>query len=315
MWLTDELAEDPALNHIPVLYQASGPVRVSDLELALNRLVERHDALRTGVMLGPDGLEQVPSCASISVLRRDLHGSSESGLRAELLELAKAPFDVQRGPLFRCAVLASPAGEHYILLVFHHICIDDWSLRLALNEVWQDYAGLAEGQPADHPAGGGSYRAYPAREQRWLASPEAQQVLRAMVRTLSGFEGQIALPGTPRAGSAARAGHGGVVQARLESADVAALGRRAKRARCSLFTLMLATYAALLHRICGQRRYLVMIVRSPQQRRGPFRVIRKSAGSTSGSSVPAEVAIAQERVHCPLPRPGANVVALQTILS
>lgn len=258
MWLTDELAEEPALNHIPVLYQASRPVRVPDLELALNRLVERHDALRTGVVLGPDGLEQVPSCASISVIRRDLHSDSEAALRAELLELVRAPFDLQRGPLFRCAVLASPAGEHHILLVFHHIAIDDWSLRLALNEVWQDYADLADGPAGDHPASAGSYRAYPVREQLWLASPEAQQILRAMVQALSGFAGQVALPGTP-SGSAARGGRGGLVQARLDSRELAALVQRAKGARCSLFSLMLATYAAVVHQICGQHRFLLMI--------------------------------------------------------
>lgn len=257
MWLSDELAEDHAANHIPVLYRTTDPVDIVVLEAAVKRLIERHYALRVRFFLADDGLRQKLGAESVTVERFDLADSDEQRRSDLLTELVQREFDLERGPLVRVTVVRSHPHEHHVLLVFHHICVDDWSLRIVLEELWEDYARGLEGRIAVRgPAA--SYRDYAAREHNWLVSSEASALLEDVVTELAGFPGHLALPGEAGKPSGGHS-HGGLVEARLTREETAALERFSRDARCSVFTTLLALYAIVLSQITGSRRFLVVV--------------------------------------------------------
>ena len=71
--------------------------------------------------------------------------------RALLLESAKRPFDLERGSPLRALLVERGEGEHDLLLTFHHVVVDEWSIEVLLRELGVLYRSARAGVPADLP--------------------------------------------------------------------------------------------------------------------------------------------------------------------
>ncbi|HXU31204.1 MAG TPA: condensation domain-containing protein [Thermoanaerobaculia bacterium] len=133
-----------------------GPLRPPVLAAAFVALVERHEVLRTRFPEIDGELAALVEPAS-RVARR-LPRIDLSALPAALAEdeggragraFGAPPFDLERGPIVRAALLSRSAGEHVLLLGAHHIGIDGWSLALCARDLSALYGALAEGRRPD----------------------------------------------------------------------------------------------------------------------------------------------------------------------
>src|SRR5262249_44426447 len=130
------------------------------LEQSLVELTRRHDALRTQFGSARDQAvaiitpaAAVASCLVIEDLAADVEVRSA---RARALLVKKAelrveqeawtPFDIARAPLFRARLLRLGRSDHVLLLVFHHIIVDGWSIGIVFEEVAKLYAAGAKGR-------------------------------------------------------------------------------------------------------------------------------------------------------------------------
>jgi amino acid adenylation domain-containing protein len=104
------------------------------LRRAVEVLVERHAALRTGFELAADGLWQVVQPSAVpSVVR--LPDVADAGALERLADdLGAEPFDLTRAPLLRAASTEGPDGP-VVVLVVHHAVADGWSLNLLVEEL------------------------------------------------------------------------------------------------------------------------------------------------------------------------------------
>ena len=64
---------------------------------------------------------------------------------------ARRPFDLERGPVLRLALLRLGEGEHTLLALMHHIVSDDWSVWVFVSELSALYAAFARGLPSPLP--------------------------------------------------------------------------------------------------------------------------------------------------------------------
>ncbi|MBW3655258.1 MAG: non-ribosomal peptide synthetase, partial [Gemmatimonadetes bacterium] len=106
LWFLDQLGIPGAVYHIPTRMRLQGELNRNALVRALDRMVARHEALRT-TFAEVDG-EQVQRIAPVEespfqLTEHDLRGHAEAGaeLRRLLAEEAASPFDLARGPLIR----------------------------------------------------------------------------------------------------------------------------------------------------------------------------------------------------------------------
>src|SRR4029078_7674265 len=74
--------------------------------------------------------------------------------------VSRRPFDLAAGPLLRPASLRLGEGEHLLLLTFHHIVSDAWSLEVLLRELAMLYAAFSEGRPSPLPELAVTYTAF-----------------------------------------------------------------------------------------------------------------------------------------------------------
>src|SRR6266850_4579301 len=154
LWLAEQLTPGTALFNVPCLVQLDGPLDVAALQRALQIIVERHEILRT-TFTAHDGqpVQLIHADQPLRLPVANLDGPANGDARATATRLAerlaRRPFDLERGPLVRARLLRLGPEQHWLVLVFHHIVTDGWSLGIFFDELGALYSGTAA---ADLPA-------------------------------------------------------------------------------------------------------------------------------------------------------------------
>ncbi|MCA9540058.1 MAG: AMP-binding protein [Myxococcales bacterium] len=236
LWFLDRLHPGSAQYHVPGAFELRGMVDAGALEAALRRVVERHEALRTTLCADEAGraLQVIhPASAWPGLPVEDL---APERLRARLRELARAPFDLERGPLVR-AVLLRLASDHHVLAInLHHAVADGWSLGVAALELGRAFTGAAL------PAAPLQYADYAA----WQRAGDLHAELDFWAQRLAGVE-PLALP-TDQPRPAVWTDAGERLPVAFDAALVQRLEALAQDRGCTLFMVLLAALQVLLGR-------------------------------------------------------------------
>ncbi|HJX28414.1 MAG TPA: condensation domain-containing protein, partial [Thermoanaerobaculia bacterium] len=173
----------PAYN-IPLALRLDGAVAPALLARIFAEIVARHEVLRTTFASGPEGPVQViaphfGAGGGPELPLLDLGALPPGAREAAALDLAREealrPFDLQRGPVLRLALLRLGEREHVLLLTVHHIASDGWSMGVLLREVAALYEAFSRGRPSPLPALRLQYADFAVWQREWLG----EEVLRA----------------------------------------------------------------------------------------------------------------------------------------
>jgi amino acid adenylation domain-containing protein len=256
LWFLEQLGSAGAAYHITARPRLKGPLHREALVRALDRVVERHEALRT-TFHAVDGVPVqriVPVEQSRFHLREhDLAGGAgaEAELERLMAEEAGAPFDLERGPLIRGRLIRLAADDHVLLLTMHHIVSDGWSMGVLFRELSALYAAHAQGGDAQLAALPAQYADYAAWQRRRVEGEVLREQAEYWTRTLSGAPERLELP-TDRPRPAQRDPAGATVAVELDPELTAGLKALSRRNGTTLFMTLLAGWAAVLGRLSGQ---------------------------------------------------------------
>ncbi len=263
LWVFAQMGESAnrAYNLAKVL-RLRGPLRAAALRWALQRVTERHDALRT--TFSADGeTRRIASGLAAPWLHADLSGLGEAAREAALAVLLRAEgghcFDLQRGPLFRAVLVQSGADDWRLLLTCHHTIVDGRSLGVLLAELEAFYAA----------ARSGSAPALPPPVSETEAAPEPETG--ALDYWLGRFQGPPPLLDLPAdQGRPARPGYRGDLQV-LAGAErfLGELRSAGARSGSTLFMTLFGAHCALLHRLSGQEDFVVGVPSGDADAAGP----------------------------------------------
>src|SRR5437763_3002443 len=262
---------DPAASrayHMLSAFRLEGALDRNQLRLALEVLVDRHEALRTTLSLaqdpagsGPDKrlFQVVAPARHVGIHFEDVSSMEDHEREARLARLIRdfqdAPFDLERGPLLRACLVRESPESSLLLLALHHVIADGWSLAILYRDFGRLYAALAEGQDPGLPELPAQFADYAAWQREQVASPEYDRHLTYWLRVLCGGR-PLELPGRQARGR--RQGHhGSSLAVRLNRSSVAALTALAHAERASLFMVLLAAYQVALAERAGQTDFAV----------------------------------------------------------
>lgn len=141
IWLAQALDPRPGLYNVPFAWRLIGRLDPDRLVSAFDRVVARHEALRTTFAQGPEGLQQVVGQPTRTDFNRD-RCDTEAGLVECLRAEADRAFDVAAGPLLRAGLIDTPNGQ-VLTLTIHHIVFDVASLPILLDDLRRHYAAQA----------------------------------------------------------------------------------------------------------------------------------------------------------------------------
>jgi amino acid adenylation domain-containing protein len=175
----------------------------------------------------------------------DARAWSVGNLHAALAAAHAEPFDLAHGPVARFRWFGQRDGA-VLLATFHHVVCDGWSLAL----IRRDLHGLAAGHPPPPPRA--TYGDHVCRQRDLLAGPEGERLWAFWRDQLAPPLPLLDLP-TDRPRPPLQTWRGASLAATLPPPLAARLRALAAAEGATLSTLLLAGFAALLHRLTGQR--------------------------------------------------------------
>ncbi len=256
LWFLERLEPESSVYTLPFAMRMRGELAPATLAVALGEVVRRHEALRT-TFAERDGepVQVIAPARRWTLPLADLGGLRADAREAEARRLAEAelsrPFDLERGPLFRAALLRLGAAEHILLLDVHHIVADGWSLGVLVREITTLYEAALAGAPSPLPELPIQYADFAVWQRSWLRGEELQRQIAYWRRRLDGSPAILELP-ADRPRPAAPTRRVGRVLAPLPADLSRELARFAQNSESTLFMLLLAGFQALLCRLTGQ---------------------------------------------------------------
>jgi len=268
LWVLHRLAPELTAYHIPAGLRLRGPLETAVLRGALTEILRRHEALRTAFPLrGAEPVQEIAPAAPADLPVLDLAAlptrEHEAEARRVVAAEAARRFDLDRGPLLRCALLRLDAEEHVLFLVVHHLVSDGWSAALFLRELSVLYAAFLRGEPSPLPEPRVQYVDWAVWQRDQLHGELLDGHLRWWTEQLADAPRVLDLP-TDRPRQPMEIPAGASVPLRLPESLVEALRRLAVAEGATLYMTLLAGFQALLARMAGQE---TVCVGSPVARR------------------------------------------------
>ncbi|SFE52711.1 Acyl-CoA synthetase (AMP-forming)/AMP-acid ligase II [Actinacidiphila alni] len=265
MWFFHRLDPGNPTYNVPLVLRLRGALDAGALGRALDRVVARHEILRTTYAAGPGGsLSQfVHEDAAVPLEVSALEGpppaepaTADPRVAASLREVIRAPFDLMAGPPVRARLLWLADDDHLLVFCLHHIATDGWSLGLLVSELDAYYRAEISGARAELPELPIQYADY-AEWQRTTLTPEVLEERLAHWRDVLGDRPpRITLP-TDRPRPARPSFNGARVDFDLPPDTARAVRDLAARYGVTLHMTLLAAWNALLHRYGAGERIVV----------------------------------------------------------
>jgi amino acid adenylation domain-containing protein len=256
LWFLEQLSPGTSTYNIPLRIKIAAKVEPAILQLSLEEIVRRHEALRTRFLVVGGSPTQVigPPCAvplnfvDLSMERAEFHAQHVAELcSAE----AKKVFELDKDLLLRATLVRLQPEEHVLSLTTHHIVTDASSVDLIFNELFVVYRAFATEAPSSLPELRIQYADYAVWQRKHLIGEAIEQQLTYWKRQMANVPAMLELPiDFPR--PAARSSEGAVEATRISSPLVTRLKVLSREENSSLFMTLLAAFQVLLYRCSGQ---------------------------------------------------------------
>ena len=255
MWFLHRMEPDSTAYHVPLVYDVVGTLDYAALKSAVQKLTDRHESLRTTIEEDALGPRQriLPPGQSVPWKLVDVseHDQPCEAARRLIAGEMATPFDLEHELPLRI-VVAHAENDHDVLLVlFHHIAIDEWTTGVAVAELLELYEAEVESRPHLLPELGIQYADYAIWQNERLAGPELQESLAFWKNHLEEAHGEIEWPiGEKSTAEKHLAGAVGFSWSVEQSEQIRAFARER---RVTVFTALHAVFSAFMARFTGQR--------------------------------------------------------------
>jgi len=256
LWLLQQFAPDSAAYNLPRALSIKGPLDAALLERALQKVVDRHDILRTR-FAEVDGVPQQIVDHDAQLTLNHIHSSNANQLDTLLVAEAAHAFDLSQAPLIRATLIKVDEQDHVLLLNLHHIVSDAWSNPILIKDLTLACQRLAVGDPTPLERPSIQYRDY-ARWQReeYVLSAAHDQAADYWQSYLGDELPSLTLP-TDFPASAVRTNRLGTLQFTLPTRLNSPLSTLCQRLGVTPFVVLLGAWQLLLSRYSGQRDFTV----------------------------------------------------------
>ena len=261
LWFLHQIDPWSPTYHLQSAVELCGPLDVAALGAALNEVVRRHEALRTGFAEIDGEPVQVVAPAHRVPLplfdMTDIAGHDPRAMvRALTAQQVVLPFDLAQPPLLRACLVRFGSDHHAILLTVHHIASDGWSLRLMVREMAILYQAFLAGRPSPLPELPVQYADFAVWQRSWLSGEAMETLSRYWKSRLAGAPLLLELPfDRKRPPLPDNRGAGRPYTIPQDLSD--SLKRVASAQRATLFMTLLAAFKTLLYSYSGQEDMVV----------------------------------------------------------
>ncbi|HEX8184941.1 MAG TPA: amino acid adenylation domain-containing protein, partial [Blastocatellia bacterium] len=261
LWFLHQLEAGSSAYNMTVAMRLRGRLGLAALEETFNRIVERHEILRTSFSSeGGMARQVVHAEMRVKLEEEDVSGRSEREQESYIEEMVKEEtrrsFDLRELPLMRVRVVKRSEEERVMVINMHHIITDGWSMGVLGREIGEVYGSVVEGREAKVEELGVQYGDYAAWQREELRGERLERELRYWKEQLEGAATVIELP-TDKPRPAAQTYTGAKQKAVIDKEVSKQLKSLCKQQDVTLFMSLLAAFNVVLQRYSGQEDILV----------------------------------------------------------
>ncbi|MEJ6472773.1 amino acid adenylation domain-containing protein [Pseudoalteromonas piscicida] len=255
LWLMGRLSSVESL-HIPFIFEVDGDLDPEILSQALTCVVNRHDILRSRFVL-EDGLPKVKISETDKVVVQQLTACSGNEKKSLIAKLVETPIDIEVEPGYRFGYLRCDRQADVLVIVFHHLVMDGWSLDVLVNEVFRFYQALESNSHFEAETLQVQYQDYSVWQQKVQQSAKYQDLLSESANRLQGADTHVTLPCevAHQQLSAPYDAKRHVVT--LDQNDTESLIKKGRKLGLTPYMSLLSVFALLLRRYSGQQEFIV----------------------------------------------------------
>ncbi len=257
LWLLAQIEPDSHHYNMPYSLRLTGRLNQSVLRQTLEKIIERHQVLRTIYVVGEDAqvVQRVLCDYTLSLTEQDCSTldvvQQTSAVAQAAKQCSEQPFDLSRDLMLRCHLLKLADDHHLLFLTLHHIASDGWSMGILTEELGQFYGALSQGQEVCLPCLEIQYRDYALWQRNWLQGEVQAQQLQYWRDKLKGIAPVHQLPlDKPR--PAQPSYRGAVHQQLLSMQTLDGLNQIARQHSASLFMVLHAVMSCVVSRFSGE---------------------------------------------------------------
>ncbi|MBE8986272.1 non-ribosomal peptide synthetase [Nostoc sp. LEGE 12450] len=252
IWLLNQLEPNNPFYNEQAALRLRGNLNVVALEQSLNKIIARHEALRTNFRtFNEQPIQVVAESLTLNLSVVDLTELPESEKEIACQQLATAeairPFDLANSGLIRASVLKLTELEHVLLLTLHHIVFDAWSVGVLMRELATIYSALCNNLSPELPELQIQYGDFAIWQRQWLQTEVLQTQLNYWQQLLKNAPSLLELP-TDRPRPAIQTFRGARQHIKLSIELSEALANFSKQEKATLFTTLFTAFVTLLYR-------------------------------------------------------------------
>ncbi|MBU2706736.1 amino acid adenylation domain-containing protein [Zooshikella marina] len=266
LWFLDHMEQGSTHYNMPAAYHIRGKIDDDALNYALTQIITRHETLRTRFTLEQGDVLQIvspppcqnlieviklESCDSFKKTNNEALWDEVNELRYE--EIYQSFNLTDDSYLIRVKRLELGSEQGNILLItFHHIAADGWSVALFVKELQFFYQQFYEKQTQKQLPLPYQYVDYSAWQRQWLNTDEAKIQADYWQQQLAELPKLHQLP-LDFARPDRLLHEGGLFRAQIASDKLTRLQKLCEQQGVSLFSGVYAIFAAFLYRFTGEQ--------------------------------------------------------------
>ncbi|MFG2329426.1 amino acid adenylation domain-containing protein [Streptomyces sp. NPDC048604] len=252
LWFLKQLNPDGFAYNIGGAVEVRTELEPELMAAAVRVLVARHPVLRANVFL-EDGrpVQRISDRTEPDFGVFDVEGLEWDEIRELIVAEYRRPYDLAEDPLMRFRLFRRGRDRWVLMKAVHHIVSDAISTFTFIEELLALYEGMRAGRTVDLPAVPARYLDFLNRQNRFLASPDADRMLEYWRGALPAELPPLALP-TDAPRPAVQTHNGASEFFVLDEELSARVHALAREHDVTVFMVLLAAYHLLLHRHSGQ---------------------------------------------------------------
>ncbi|MGF2040617.1 MAG: condensation domain-containing protein, partial [Nostoc sp. CmiVER01] len=261
LWFLAQLEPGNPFYNIPGAIRLQGQLNQQALHDSLNEILRRHEVLRTNFQTVAGQVIQVISSVTLIsfpiIDLSELTGEEQEALVKQLAQTeAQQPFNLETDRMIRAKLLRLDQHEHVLLLTFHHIASDGWSIGVFVSELSALYCAFCNGQISPLAELPIQYADFAAWQTQWLTADVLDSQLAYWQNQLQDAPAVLELP-TDYPRPAIQTFRGANYTFQISPQLTVALQNFSQQQGCTLFMTMLAAFNTLLSRYSGSEDIVV----------------------------------------------------------
>lgn len=258
-WVLNMMAPESAAYNIPLVFKADNSFDQDIFLESVNKVIERHEILRTGFEIIDGQLSQVVYSFSDKYVHLNEvelpTNSSEDNMPIEILEEVNKPFSMDKPPLLRLTAFKRN-NSIFIVIVFHHIVIDLRSKGIFSDELSKIYNSIKSGQELELEPVKQQYKDFSSWANNWLQEDKAQKLIAQWKKELLYPTHILNLPTELERPKYSK------LEGKRKYFEISPLISEqiitiSKENSITPFTFLLSSYTIFLHKITGQQEIVV----------------------------------------------------------